>query len=1269
VNTSDVADGTRVVVNDGETFTIDREDGLVRDGVTGTIPEGGLDLYGKKVLPPLEHPDAGQPFAQPESNDVPNIDTSELRETTAAPEARENIPNLIPQGEATDKGVTAVTPSGEAEEKGSSAIQKDIFGHDFIEGSGIGEQTPMFHEPVKVEPPKSERVGSAEASKPENTSELFTPKQEPAAAASAKQFRVMGTKSPTIYSRTPGGRWGVADHPYGVEFKSKDEAEQYIRDNLQPKPTTKLFGARNRRRGQLNLPAIAEGITAASKAVKNAATDLRDQLTIEPIPHLRRAGDEVADAATEHASAYIAVPHVVNDTLSKVFPEQYRDPDAMARTIDVLNKDNILGGYDQFKKTADEASAQIGTLKQRYKDLKAARRIAANASVRRSITLDLKKVHQTILLAARDGKTAQASADAIANTHDLAKLDAEVQGAPADVRANVDRWKHIVNPELDQLYNEVKRVDPSTQREGRGRHFDARINLLAKGEEGSWAKGDEGKVVQPPGAGANAHRNPDVRRDRFDRSAKFTGDYSTDAHEVLAAAYGPRLNEASKLRFYDALVDSGAAVEVSPGEDVPKELQGRPAKWMSVAVPETNPKTGETRRVQVGLVVRGDLVREIKNVLDTDQRLPTNPVFRAMTALQLAQVADATTHAKNLLSVVARAQGAKSAVTDVLRRIPILSSVEGLGRIGLVMHEVSQDSPKIRSEIAEMAKKGLIRADHPETGVGKLTGMGAFLKRFDNGSRVVMNRFFDHLVERGLAKDTELNRRNFVNQVGVYNRRLMGPVMKAARDYGLSPFIVAGRNFNQQGRRALFGTPGFEAASKSAALQARATQMLGTTLALAVLPMMVNSYTTGLPMGRSGTPLGAIDLGPKHDNEDGTHRVFDLLQLTGIRRGMRSIGLDAAIEGARQGKDLNTIVGDAIEQVGQSALHPWVGPGAGGVAATLTGRRLDMRGRMEARKIPEGGAKQYAENFRASLASQNPLLYSAVKHVFVKHGLDLPPEDGKGYAENLWDTFLKSPRSAVGVKDVRPGTNAAEDRAAKLVHDRFGDGGMTADTEAKLRVKRRLANAFRVGPDKGQAALEKAVSDGEISEKEAAVVVKKAGMSPLQWNVRQLAADDAADVYKLATPEQQQELKEQVRKKILNSTFPDQQQDEMLRGAGIELPPDLQFEREYHHLNRKASEAEKTMQDMEDSFRSAGAARKNGREQDALSLRQNAMAMRDRTRLAPQEAKRLDLLRDYFQTAKELEKQQKVGEITEEEKNRRLAPLRRQVEKQPRPVP
>ena len=80
-----------------------------------------------------------------------------------------------------------------------------------------------------------------------------------------------------------------------------------------------------------------------------------DFLTLDPVPHLARISNFLADKAVEHASAKTAVPRMVSGLLSSVFPDSFHNPEEMAKTIDVLNKDNVLGIHDEFTKRANAA--------------------------------------------------------------------------------------------------------------------------------------------------------------------------------------------------------------------------------------------------------------------------------------------------------------------------------------------------------------------------------------------------------------------------------------------------------------------------------------------------------------------------------------------------------------------------------------------------------------------------------------------------------------------------------------------------------------------------------------------------------------------------------------------------------------------------------------------------------------------------------------------------------------------------------------------------
>lgn len=804
---------------------------------------------------------------------------------------------------------------------------------------------------------------------------------------------------------------------------------------------------------------------------------VRDFLTIDPLPKMQRTGMDTM-AAIQHASARIAVPHMVNDMLSRVFPDSFKDPAAMSKVMDILNKDNILGGYDEFLSRSREAALAGDTR-------------AANK---------WKKM-----------------ADSVGSAQDIEALSKEVEAAKNDpvIAGAIQRWNEVVNPELDTLYNEIKGVDPATEREGRGRVFGARVNLLPKSEEAQWQRSEDPNQPAPSPSSSN-YRNPNAKRDKFDRAAKFTGNYSTDAAAVLSNVLYPRWNEVTKLRFYDSLVKSGEAQWLEPGMDLPEGM-----KRLQVKVPETG-ESGLTKQVEKTLAVPQNLVGEIRSVLDTDLNLSQNPVAKALTQVQLLQLVDATAHLKNIHSVIAGSQGTKGFFTDIAKKFPGLATGDAVTRISKVVSEILQDSPAIRAELAFMAKNGMLRQNFPVTGIQKITKMQGLIHSVDTASRVVMNRFFDNLVDRGLVENTMKGRRDFVQQIGEYNKRLMSPMMKTMSRSGLSPFIVAGRNFNRFAKRSLIGSPGVTGATTSAALKMRAVNMMGLVTVVAV-PAMINALTVGSIWGRRGTPVGAIDLGGQEDDK-GNHKVLDLLQLMGIRRGLRATGVESLVEGITNGRSVGQIVDNVVSDVTSTAAHPWMGPALGAGYSILTGKRLDLRGGATpyiARKVASGES-QIGENARVTLKNQNALIYSALRPLF--------DDTEKSYGADIANDFLKAPLSAIGVRDVKsPELMEAQKLAAS------GEQ-MTVDQADRAKNKRELAAGVRDDTIEGKKKLADLVASGALTKQAKTDIEKRAALSKIQYTVEKyLTPKDAMQVYQMASPENKDSLRKVIGIKIINN--------------------------------------------------------------------------------------------------------------------------------------
>lgn len=897
--------------------------------------------------------------------------------------------------------------------------------------------------------------------------------------------------------------------------------------------------------------------------IRRAIQNVKDALTTDVIPKLFRAG--VGPEAVAHAKARDAVAPKVRNMLAKVFPDSYKNPEEMAKTIDILNKDNILSGYDEFYKKAEEAKRAGNTKEQ-------------NAWIQK--------------------------AENIEKSHDINQIENDVLAAKDDpkVSANIKRWKAIVNPELDRLYNEMKRLDANEPQPERGKIFGARINLVDENSLPEWQKAlKDGEQPLPQQSSASSYRNPNVKKDSFDQTAKFTGKYATDAETVLSSAIARRLNETTKLRLIDKLQRQGVAWEEKPGKAAPKEIGGEPVERLPIRVPQTEldparEDFGNTKIVEKSLFVQKHLAGELMGVLGlrNKEEMPVlQSVGRVLNAVQLAGVVDFAAHGANLERVVSNALGEKSDLADVLKKLPLVGSAGGIGRVAGVLSEIYHDTPAIREELSRMADAGLLRGYQNHAWWQKT---GEALQHVDTGVRVVMNRYFDNLVDRKMAEDSPENRFRFVSQAGEYSRRLVGPVTRIMRDAGMSPFVIAGRTFNRMGRRWLTGNPGFASTSNASALKSRALMVAGVVAAVAI-PMMINAALSGDPLGRPGVPLGAVDTG-KTDVK-GNPVTWDLLQLNGARRGANSLGLTSLVEGLRQGKDFETIAANMFRDIGNTVAHPWSGPAPAFTFKTLTGKQPDLRGKMDAQKIPgveEESPRQLLENARAAAESQNPLIYGFLKPWLQKSGIDSTPKEAFGES-SLIGGAIKPVAGALGIKSSPKAADSAEDLAARFARDRYGSDGVTAEENDKIKINQELLQKIKEASNKdsAQQIISDAVGSGEINNREAANLSTKASLSPLEWNIRSLSPEQAASVYDKATDSEKAQIGNAVAKKIEDSKeLTDDQKNALYLNHDITPPIAFDTDREYKELSKNEAVARKISEDRKALFAQRETAIKNG---------------------------------------------------------------------------
>jgi len=921
----------------------------------------------------------------------------------------------------------------------------------------------------------------------------------------------------------------------------------------------------------------------------DAGAMISDLLDGKTIPKLTRAGVKLA--AVIHAQAARSIDPQVQSLIARVFPEKYKmsaegtkvisdnewnieklereknrlekygkdkyspneyekrlaDTDALlaksrkslgaakkkydqvGKTMDIINKDNILAGADTITDEIGKRSEELKTLTLAVEAGTAGRGSAAKIQSVKEHIADLNSALETIN-----------------EKHDLDQYAKDVEAAKGtDVEEDIKRWKEIVNPIMDELYKKVNSTQdiPPTER---GRVFGARVNLLAEWEAAKFMESDNLDGPVKPQMNVD-YRNPDIKQDRLDQKAAFSADYSNDAEAILKNSLASRTNEATKIDFYNKLVEKGVAVMADANQKI-EEIQGKPVARMEFELPVRQKDGKGTRLVNQTMWVRADLLPEIKQILNMTEKGEQHPIATAVTKLQLVGIADMVAHLKNQHGAVSLALGRDSNAKDVANMIPFVGQWNAVQEIRSVMNEIKMDGPEIRAEKAEMARLSGLRPHYDQEGI-----MGFLMKyshellhKTDVASRIIMSRRYKNLVERFDAVDTPEAKIDFVNQIGEYNRRLMGRYEAALRDSGWSPFVVAGRAMNRLARRRVLAQTGFESKTQKAQLEARAVQASALVMAT-IVPAMVNLMTTGSMFGRTGTPIGAIDFGASFDTDDGKRRIFDLFQAVGMRRGMRQLGINAIVEGWRNGLSPTEMQKNIANDVISTSLHPFLGPAAGLVVSTFTGKRLDMRVGFSdiytSRKV--GGFAQYFEQFRTGLKQQNELLYSAGLGYAIEKGMEFGLKIPRPMEQNTSETMrqLGIPEVPVVKQLFTAGATAAgafgfklnSTPAQKLSSQLGTKQQYTPQQDIRYNYRKAIMQAVK---DKNNVVakqlLDKGIEEG---------VLTKADMKTMKGQIKQpdilvrrvsmlKTAEDAVSVFRVADAEEQDKIVNIVYKKI-----------------------------------------------------------------------------------------------------------------------------------------
>lgn len=698
------------------------------------------------------------------------------------------------------------------------------------------------------------------------------------------------------------------------------------------------------------------------------------------VPKHAAANEEVANKLVRYASARIAAPEVARSMATEVLGTHWKDG----------RFDNVLGRV--------LVEDRLRAIKKTFNDL------AANEPdpLKKQELLD--KANSVRTLIGNEISSEQAFQNAIKNP---------------DIAAAIQRHIDTVQPLAEKMHREL-----GGEVAAPGENTDAFVNLKA-------IFGDTPDEARSMifGSRRGELTNPLKRGSMFSKRAKGTAErYELSYRNIAERMVRGNYEQYALREYYTALEDAGLGYIEKPKDlalEAKQTTSGKALATIPVEIKGTAPGTTTLKK----LYVRPDLAHELRQALQVDGRLPRTAIGHLMdvvTRTQMLGLTDFTYHSVNMLATIAGSQGSRSAWYDVVRKATPVGVIDGVSRMGYEFIKSVMDTPEVQKSIADLSEIGAGRAKPEHQGIvakgAQLLGMDPnaarwlssshWMKTLDRAGRVAMSKMFDNMVQRGLVKDTELNRREWINQMGQYNERLMGKYQALLRESSLSSFVVAGRSMNRNAFRRITTSNVIKAANPEAWAKIKIVDAVSLVAMLYAIPATMNIITTGKPTGRPGTHPGAVDLGGPV-GPDGKHKEFDLLQLLLLRRGLRNMGFEALRKGQQENLPMKDTVQNMSKDIFDGIVHPWAGPTVRTAKIAITGK--DTRGYLESRN-----PNDFAENLIAAAKNVNPMVAAMLRE----------PEKSKT------GSLASSLAPALGVKDSRTPTLEEQGKLSGTIGER-----------------------------------------------------------------------------------------------------------------------------------------------------------------------------------------------------------------------------------------
>ncbi len=240
----------------------------------------------------------------------------------------------------------------------------------------------------------------------------------------------------------------------------------------------------------------------------------------------------------------------------------------------------------------------------------------------------------------------------------------------------------------------------------------------------------------------------------------------------------------------------------------------------------------------------------------------------------------------------------------------------------------------------------------------------------------------------------------------------------------------------------------------------------------------------------------------------------------------------------------------------------------------------------------------------------------------------------------------------------------SEELARQYGDEENPHGARSADDAAKGQAKSEFLEQVRQNPADAKKLVDRAVGKGIIRRDERKNLLEKSEHTYLWGLVKGLSAEHAVEVYSVADEKERAELKPTMLPKILNSKADYNTQDQLIRQAGLEPPPDLSLLREYQTLSGKESDAKAIEKEADVTLRQGRAAYARGDKQQGKDLIEQARQSAKQAQLPREEAMRLDRLREFEKSYRQMQKRVEEGTLNEKAMETRMNFLRGWVNRQ-----